>query len=346
MSGPRTSCHRDAPSAARTAQVAAAHRRPHEHEAGHVGARDEQHQADRRQQQHHPRAHTAHEPLLQRHHARGAAGRPVRVLPVEGRSQPRHLPIRLRHADARLQPPDGAVEVGVTAVARSLGVAEGQRDVEVGGPRRADRVGESGWRNADDLPRLLVQVERPANDVRRAAELLLPVRVAEDDDTVASDHFVVRHERPAEDGCDTQDRKELPRDRLRRRVDRFARRGARAEGHVARRGQVLERRLMASPVEIRRGRREAAAERVGRPRVALDDGDDAPGIVERQSSKHDAVDDREDGGGGADAEREHTDGDERERGRLPESPNRGAEIVDHREAFSFRLIRRKEEPAG
>ena len=168
-------------------QVAAARRRPHEHEAGQVDARDEQHQADRGQQQEHPRAHAAHEPLLQRHDAARCGRATSRDAAGPGSVASRAISrSACATRDARLQPADGAVEVGVTAVARSLGVTEGQRDVEVGGPGRADRIGESGRRNADDLPRLLVQVERPADDVGRAAELLLPVRVAEDDDAVPS----------------------------------------------------------------------------------------------------------------------------------------------------------------
>jgi hypothetical protein len=57
---------------------------------------------------------------------------------------------------------------------------------------------------------------------------------------------------------------------------------------------------------------------------------DAVGIVEGQSSKDDAIDHREDRRGGADAERQHAEGDEGERRRLAQRPNRGTQVVQHR----------------
>ena len=81
-------------------------------------------------------------------------------------------------------------------------------------------------------------------------------------------------------------------------------------------------------------------------RVLFDDGDDAVRIVDGQSSKDDAIDHREDSGGRANARRQHTDGGKDEQGRLAESPNCGREILEHRVAWSFRPIRREEEPGG
>jgi hypothetical protein len=70
----------------------------------------------------------------------------------------------------------------------------------------------------------------------------------------------------------------------------------------------------------------------------LDDGDHAVGVVEGQSPKDDAIDDREDGGGRANARRQNTQGDKGKRGRFPETPNRGVEVVEQKVGMSYRFL--------
>ena len=52
-------------------------------------------------------------------------------------------------------------------------------------------------------------------------------------------------------------------------------------------------------------------------------------LVERQAAQDDGVDDGEDGGSGADAEREHGERDDREGGRGAERAQRGFDVVKH-----------------
>ena len=83
--------------------------------------------------------------------------------------------------------------------------------------------------------------------------------------------------------------------------------------------------LLRHPVEVVLWRRRTAGQADAR-RIRLRQIHDAIGLVERQAAEDDGVDDGEDGGAGADAEREHDERDQREAGRGAKGAKRVAEV--------------------
>src|SRR5207247_7178042 len=91
-----------------------------------------------------------------------------------------------------------AIETAVAAANQRL-VAERHRDVEAAADVDAEELRR---RHADDGERHTIERQRPANRVRRTAEVPLPEAVADDDDgtvRTAAPTIVVVGERAAED---------------------------------------------------------------------------------------------------------------------------------------------------
>jgi hypothetical protein len=136
--------------------------------------------------------------------------------------------------------------------------------------------------------------------------------------------FVLERERAAHQRPYAQRLEESVRDAHRRRRERLVARAADRQARSGRAGDRLERPLRPPPVEKRRHRRDLP---MGRDRRAVLEDDHQPVLfLERQAAQHDRVDDGEDRGRDADAQREHREGDEREGGRLPERADGEAHI--------------------
>ena len=169
---------------------------------------------------------------------------------------------------------------------------------------------ESGWRDADDGERDSIEQQRLADRVRRAAEPLLPVVVADHGGGTVrrAPPVVCVGEGPPEDGGDAQDVEE-PSARV-QAVDEL--------GLSRRRGVEAVGRPCGRAVEEGRTVTNLFPDRI-RPRVAvLVEGDDRELLrrLHRQRPQHQRVEDRKNRRVGADPQRERQDrdgGDDRRR---------------------------------
>src|SRR5687767_14210136 len=103
--------------------------------------------------------------------------------------------------------------------------SERPRNIELRGPGARHRVAETEWHHADDLPRLLAQIDGLPDCVGRAAEAALPEGVAQDDDSVATFDLIVCREAAPQQRGNSKRRKKLPRHALRGTVGRLVVRG-------------------------------------------------------------------------------------------------------------------------
>ena len=133
----------------------------------------------------------------------------------------------------------------------------------------------------------------------------------------------------AEHRRDAQHRKELRRHPLRPRVRRLAPFGLQPELRAADRRERLKGLLHLPPVQVGLRRDVAFAERHRVLRVLLHHHAEPVVLVERQPAEDDRVDDGEDGGAGADAQRQHRQRDDREAAGVAQGAERGLEIVSH-----------------
>ena len=234
--------------------LAAADRRPRQHQVGDVGARDQQHQRHRAEQHQHPATDASDEVLVQCDDAHAHPRAELGMLLVERHGHPVHLLAGLLDADTALQPAHRRVVVVAAAAADFVFSGKGNRPVDLGGTLGRHRIREPRRHHADDLERLLVDVETLADRVRRAAELPLPVAVAQDRDAMPAIDLVVGGELPAEDRRHAEHLEELVRDAQAARVGRLARVVAHAQDAVASdASDGVERLLHPSPVEKRLG---------------------------------------------------------------------------------------------
>ena len=175
---------------------------------------------------------------------------------------------------------------------------------------------ETWLRNADYGHRLVVDQDLAPDDIRCAAEGVGPVIVRDDDDRVGVADEIVRFGDEA-----TEVRPDAEHGEIRARHDFRQHRLM-----LPSRRQVHRRRMPAQDaVEELRLRLQIAAHRVGhqvatapavRERIASPvDQHDAVRIPDRKQSQQHLIDERKDGGVGADAEREGQDRRQREGGR-------------------------------
>ena len=180
VSSCRTRRARPAPSAGADGELAVAAQQAREREVGHVGARDQQHQAGRAEQdqQHRPRVprHLLADPGSRRGEARAGA---IRGLVVRGEAPADHVDVGggALAGHARLQLAEDVEDrehAGVLADAplrRGAERARRGRHVDVVLLRIVRHVGQ----HADYGVRPIVHLEHLADDVAVAAELPLPV---------------------------------------------------------------------------------------------------------------------------------------------------------------------------
>ena len=165
----------------------------HEEQVRHVGARNEQHEADRAGEHQQRLRHVADDRVLERRDARderialvftGLVKDPRR-LPLIRRNR-RELRQRLLARHAVAHPADDRQQLG--PIRRQL---DHQRPPEL----RSRRVRESGRHDADDRVPNAVERDRSTDDARVGTEPIAPERVAKYHDGLATGHFVVERER-------------------------------------------------------------------------------------------------------------------------------------------------------
>ena len=240
---------------------------------------------------------------------------------------------RLIDADTGLQARHEA-EAGVVVTGERRGGAlqlrtraERQPDAHLRAAR--PRAGESARRDADDRDREAVHFHRAADHVRRALEMPLPQHVADHGDERRRGVGVVRVDREARAGCraKTQHLEIVAGDVGRGAALRVGLARAGVEDDIGRRprGDVAEQRPLRRVLPIL-GIREFAADRPARP-GAIDAADPDERFLPRDArhrTADDRLDEQEQRGAEADAQRE--DPDHRRGG------NRRAREVTGREA--------------
>ena len=186
-------------------------------------------------------------------------------------------------------------------IARHVGRLERERP-----PELIERAveGASRRQHPDDRVRLVVEENRAVDDRGIRSELVDPEHMAEDDHAILASLVLIGKKRAASLRLNAEDLEVAGRDPRPTKLHRIAapreRRRAAALG-----GHEVEDGVIRLPVEeIQRG--DAVAVAAGR---LLEDTDDPIGIRVRQRLEQDAVNEAEDRGVGADAERQREDRD-------------------------------------
>ena len=293
-----------------------ARRRAHEQQVGDVRARDQQNQGDRSREHHQGRARPADCAIAQRRHAKDALGIRIRVAEIRARVATRdRIGIRLHvlNAHARRQPRDSPQ---VSEPAGDLLPREAVHRLDVRRPHVhvVERRRQIDAERADDRMRCAVQRQRGADGVGPHAEAARPEAAREDHygrtrgsilfvrDASSGRHRHAEHVKEA--AGDTHAGQLLGRRSAAREIERVVAVRRHAREHAAPRGEILIRR--------ERDRRVAHVAL----RIRMRERHDAVRVAERQRPQQDGVDDAEDGGGGADADRDHRDRDDRKPRRL------------------------------
>ena len=306
---------RDDPRAARAERqanrrLAAACRRAREEQVRHVGAGDEQHQRDRRDERDQRAARLADNRVLRRHEPHAPALVGFRIRGFELQAHRVELRLRGGACDRRLQPSDRHHEA---AAARHAGHVVFDRCPHlgvVGGKAEARR------HDADDEVRPSLGHDRSTDNRRIAAEQPLPDAIAEHQHFRRLRPVVVRLDGAAEERRRAEQRKERAADA--RAEDALGQlQPADVEGPAGEERDALERR-QAPPVLVI-GQR-AARDRAGAIAIdlAVHEREHAGGIAVRRRPQDHGADDAEDGGVGADAERQRDDGGDGESRRAPQ----------------------------
>ena len=244
-----------------------------------------------------------------------------------------HAGVRLLHRDARLQ----AREDVHPAALPFVEVVPGRRHLRLHHDRHVDvrraadvDAGEPGRGDADDRHRVAVERDRLVEDGRIAPEASRPVAVAEDGDGVRPRRRVVRlREQAPEVRPRAEDVEEIARDELachalRPPLPRDGRRDRRAREHAA------EHFVAVAEVLIHRIRERPVVHRPAAERARVVELDELLGVFHGQASQEDLIQQREDGGVRADAERQRADDDGREPGRPGQGPNGVADVAPER----------------
>ena len=294
-----------------------------EQQARDVGARDEQHDADRAEQHQHPRPDAgAHDVIDERPDANPAVLVPDGVRLLDRIGHRAHLRFRLteRHVGLQsrnhLQIPDAHAEIADPLVGW-----DDIRHPDVGRAGGADGVGKSRRHHPDDLVAAVVgaraafevlEWDRPADDLRVCAKTAAPEPIAEDRHAVAALELMFSGERPAECGSNAQHAEELRGDALRHERLGFGARLAEREPAARDRCHGLEHLLLFGPVAkvLRCDRGERFGIGIGTCRLAraLANGNEPIVLVEGQAAQDHRIHHRKDRGRGADAEGEDDEG--------------------------------------
>jgi len=313
-------------------ELAAARRGAHDQEIGDVRARNQQHERDGAHHRQDRRPHVADDVVEHRDRVevetRGLLDRIVRA---QIRRDAVHLQLRLLGRHARLQTADHAKD-DVVAVGGVEIDARRRPHVRrpVDADARREQQLESRRENADDARAAVAELDVLADDRRIAAVTPLPERVAQDrGDRNLRRRCLVRQRRRRrpvvgdEIAPDNHPRAEHAKQIRRRAADadllrllfQTGNRHAAGGDHA---GEVVEdvARLLLEVAQI--GRRERPVLDVPGPQLAPDDDQPARVGVRQRPQQH-RVDDAENRGAGADAERDRDRRDRREAGVLPQA---------------------------
>jgi hypothetical protein len=242
----------------------------------------------------------------------------MRIVVRDPRADGVHVGLRLFERHTRLQPRDHAEPV---VVARPFAWRECQRTPQLR-PAPVERA--VGRHDADHGVRIPVEQDRAADDGRIAPELLLPERMADHDDAIASGRVFAGGERPSRCRLGAIDVEVRGRDAGPPDLH-WSTGSGECRRRIAGGGRRAEHRVLVLPVAEVHGR-GAVAQAARRP---LEDADDAGGIAVGQRPEQHAVDEAEDRARGADPEREHQQRDDRERGAVPERAQRVTYVLSH-----------------
>ena len=307
--------------------------RPREQEVGDVDARDEQHERDRAEQDQQRRPDAAHDPILQTHRGHHAILVGARKVARETLGHDGHRAIRAVEADRWFQPGNRADPLRTARVVGDVRGLEDQRPPVVGTQRHV----QIRRRDADDRERLAVHPQRRADQIRPRAELAAPQPVAEDDDGRAAVSAVGVDEPAPQAWHDTEDVEERRRDVGAVDELRIARarevRGRWGDGRRAGEDAALCRDVQV--VRRRKRHRQASV-------AAVEQLHETSGLVIRQRPQQHTVDDGEDGGVGADAEREGQRRDERESRLAPQHARGVADVLEDRSSLHHSFADRAE----
>ena len=213
-----------------------------------------------------------------------------------------HLRLRLFGRDARLQTADG-IEHARSALVEGCGVF-GERGPQVDRAAVFRKL-HAGRSHSDHGEQQAVDVDGAAEDPLVACEAVLPQGVTEHGN-VGSRHLLFSEEAAPEFRLHAEHREQVPGGDHARDLDRRLRIGE-SEALVAIRDEVLEDPVLLAEVE-EVGIGELRGVRAA-PTIHGTERHDTVGVGKRQRAQDDRIDDRKDGGGGADSERQ------RERGR-------------------------------
>jgi hypothetical protein len=216
-----------------------------------------------------------------------------------------------------METPDDRQEIGGPIVDSIAGIRV-QRNPNL---RFGGRKMEVGGHDAEDLPADTFELDRTADDGGIGSELLLPQSVAEDDEVILAGLVVAGAEDPAEERAGAENLKEFGGDQ----------RGSETKGFAT----AIEIKFVALGVggDVKRfGLVAKGDERAFR--IGAGNADETLRLRERKRTKKDVVDEREDGGIGADAESKGQGRDERKGGRFAEGAESVAEIA--KESFKER----------
>ena len=294
-------------------------RRAGEHQVRHVGAGNQQHQADGAEQHEQRRAGVADDVLAERRDREADVGIALGELRLQPSRDGRDVGRRAIRRYARLQPPDD-LDVPGTAVRHAEHLVVLDRRPQL----HARRVREAGGQNADDHVRLAVEREHAPDRRGAGAEPLLPELMTEQHDAGAARFVLLWAKRAPEDWLHAQHAEQARAHLSAVQPHRFTDARQRHPERVAR-GNIGQRVVLRADVEeVRRGhhglvtvpRQMEYADELGRP-------------VIRQRFEQDAVHDREDGAVGPDAERQRDERHDREGRRLPEATERVHNVLAH-----------------
>src|SRR2546426_196977 len=191
---------------------------------------------------------------------------------------------------------------------------------------------EAWWHDADDEVRPPFHHHRLTDDARIAAEQPLPQPVAEDGDLGSSGSIVVWLDRASDERLRGENGKQAAADA--RAVNPLRHLTPRQiECPAGEEAQAVEARgLFAPVVEVGQrgaGHRAGCCRRGRRVRPASDEDEEPVGLAKRKGPEHDRVNDAEDRGVRADAERQGQDGDGREAGTLAQQAQPEAYVINN-----------------
>ena len=310
-------------------ELAAAGHRARELEVGDVRARDEQHQQDGAGQHEERTPHVANHLIEQWHRSEGeaAVGRvDFREIAPEPRRQ--HVELGLGGFEGHAGAEPGQQVVVLGSPHRGSGRRQRQRQEYLGVLDHAQRRQHLAWeresrrQHPDDLVRLAVQNEGRANRGRVAAEPPLPQPVREHECPGPARDIVLGHEQAAGCRATAEHRQQVGRDSQRADAFRLAAAGDRGVGADGN-GHIREGGLTVANVEVL-GRREPVLGDAETGR-SVPQHHQAFGFRIGQGPQEHAGGHAEEGGVGADAERQRHDGRGGKSGALAEEARRGGE---------------------